>query len=52
MRSRKSTVPENMIGTLALTDYNSAHTLSFTKIMYEQYTVAILENLTYFLPIN
>jgi hypothetical protein len=35
MRGGKPTVLENIRGTLILNDYNSAHTLSFTKFRYK-----------------
>jgi hypothetical protein len=52
MRGGKPTVPENITGTLTSSDYNSAHTSSFTTIMYKQYTVAIFKDPGRLLPIN
>lgn len=41
-------MPENISGTLTLSDYNAAHTLNFTRIIYKQYTIATIEYLRLF----
>lgn len=45
MSGEKPTVPENLMSTLTLSDYNSVHTLSFTNIRYTLHAVTTLEHL-------
>ena len=52
MGGGKPAVPENMMDTLTSSDYNSAHTSSFTTVRYTSCAVATLEHLGLFRSVN